>query len=152
MLRSSYVLLLAIAASGKNRKRNRMLDSSFVAWCYYLLGATGLFVFWWRLTRDITMAKLQRSLRAAAAALLVCPFSIGDGYADMAPAILMVAMETVFEGTDSFFRGGPTLLGSAALAIVAALLWDEYLVRRNRQDMVQAQLDHDRDELLAQSE
>jgi len=31
-------------------------------------------------------------------------------------------------------------------------LWDEYLVRRNRQDMVQAQLDRDRDELLAQSE
>jgi hypothetical protein len=129
-----------------------MLDSSFVAWCYYLLGAAGLFAFWWRITRDISMTKLQRSLRAAVAALLVCPFSIGDGYADMAPAILMVAMETVFEGVESFFRGGPTLLASAALAIVGALLWDEYLRRRSQQDLEQAALDRDRNELLAESE
>ncbi len=129
-----------------------MLESSFVAWCYYLIGALGLFAFWWRLTAGIKNSKLQRSLRAVMAVMLVCPYSIGDEYNDMAPAFLMLAMETVFEGFAAFLRVGPTLLGVMLLAVILALAWDSYLSRRAAKKDEEAMLDHDRDELLAQSE
>lgn len=128
-----------------------MLESSFIAWCYYLAASLGLFAFWWRLTRGISNSKLQRSLRALVAVMLVCPFSIAEGYSDMAPAFLMMAMETVFEGPEAFLRVGPTLLGVMFFALVAALVWDWYLGRRALQKGEEDQLNRDRDELLAQS-
>lgn len=128
-----------------------MLESSLVAWCYYLVGALGLFAFWWRLTRAISLSKLQRSLRAVMAVMLICPFSIADGYSDMAPAFLMMAMETVFEGPEAFLRVGPTLLSVMLFAGLAALAWDIYLARRANQKDEEAKLNHDRDELLAES-
>ncbi|MGH1373907.1 MAG: hypothetical protein ACRBBW_17845 [Cellvibrionaceae bacterium] len=129
-----------------------MLESSFLAWCYYLIGVLGLFAFWWRLTRGITILKLQRSLRAGMMAMLICPFSIADGYSDMAPAFLMMAMETVFEGPEAFLRVGPTLLVVLALSIVAALIWDSFLGRRAKQRAQEAELNQVHDELLAQSQ
>ena len=129
-----------------------MLESSFVAWSYYLLGAAGLYAFGWKITSGITFTRLQRPLRAAMAVLLLCPFSIGEGFGDMAPAFLMLAMESVFEGGEAFMRVGPTLIGLMLLAMVMSLVWDEYLRRRHLAQAEQAELDRHHDDLLAESE
>ncbi len=101
-----------------------MLEDPTVAWGCYLLGAVGLFAVWWRMTRGIGWSTLRRVLRSVMFVLLLCPFSIGDGYHDLAPAVLMVAMETVFEGVEQFQRVGPFLLWALLLAAVAALVFD----------------------------
>ena len=102
-----------------------MLENSWIGWGYYLLAVAGLFAVWWRITMPLPWSSLRVGLRAAVLALMVCPFSVGDGYTEMAPAVLMVAMETVFEGFESFFRAGPTLLIVVAVVTVLALLLDQ---------------------------
>ncbi len=102
-----------------------MLENSWIGWGYYLLAAAGLFAVWWRMTMPLPWARLRLGLRAAVLALMVCPFSVGEGYVEMAPAVLMVAMETVFEGVDSFYRAGPTLVTAVVVVTVLALLLDQ---------------------------
>jgi hypothetical protein len=101
-----------------------MLDSAGVAWGYYLLGVLGLCAFWWRITRSIRWSAVRRVLRTVMLVAMLCPFSIGEGYPDMAPAVLMVLMETVFGGAEGFSRVGPTFLGFLAFGAVLGLVWD----------------------------
>ncbi len=129
-----------------------MLESTWVAWVYYLAGALGLLLFWWRLTRVLTPVLLRRILRAVMVGVLLCPYSIGEGYSDQAPAFLMVLLETLFEGTDAFFRGGPTLLGAIAFAIVISIIWHLIQSRRAKMQAKQQAADKDFDDLLQQSE
>ncbi len=129
-----------------------MLQSSLVAWCYYLLGAAGLMACFWWLTTGVTSTRLRRCLRVAVAIMLVCPFSVGEGYADMAPAILMVAMETVFEGSEAFLRVGPTLFGLTLLGVLLTLAVDQYLRVQKVKKALEEDLHRHRDELLAEAE
>lgn len=101
-----------------------ILESAGVAWTYYLIGVAGLFAFWWRITRPIRWSLVRRVLRAVMLVAMLCPFSVGEGYLDMAPAVLMVLMETLFEGLEGFNRVGPTFLGFLAFAAVMAVVWD----------------------------
>lgn len=112
-----------------------MLDNPHVAWMYYLLGALGLFIFWWRITRGIGWSTVRRVLRSVMLVALVCPFSIGEDHTEMAPATLMMLMETVFGGQEGFSRVGPSWLGFLAFGVVVALLWDgacRYWLHRKR--------------------
>ncbi len=129
-----------------------MLQSSLVAWGYYLLGAAGLMACFWWLTTGLTSTRLRRCLRVATAIILVCPFSVDDGYADMAPAILMVAMETVFEGADAFMRVGPTLFGLTLMGVLLTLALDHYLRLKQVKKEAEEELHRHRDELLAEAE
>tara|TARA_B100000446_G_scaffold52578_4_gene48705 strand:+ start:4366 stop:4755 length:390 start_codon:yes stop_codon:yes gene_type:complete len=129
-----------------------MLQSSLVAWCYYLLGAAGLMACFWWLTKGLQSSRLRRSLRVAVAIMLVCPFSVGDGYADMAPAILMMAMETVFEGSEAFLRVGPALFGLTLLGVLLTLALDQYLRLQRVKKVAEEDLHRHRDELLAETE
>lgn len=102
-----------------------MLDNSYVAWMYYLLGALGLFIVWWRITQGIRWSTVRRVLRVLMLIALVCPFSIGEDFEQtMAPATLMMLLETVFGGAEGFSRVGPSWLGFMAFGLVVALLWD----------------------------
>lgn len=101
-----------------------ILENARVAWAYYLLGVAGLYAFWWRITRPIGWTLVRRILRAVMLVALVCPFSVGEGYLDMAPAVLMVMLETVFDGLTGFQRVGPTFLGFLVFGAVMALVWD----------------------------
>lgn len=101
-----------------------ILESAGVAWGYYLLGVAGLFAFWWRITRPIRWSLVRRVLRTVMLVAMLCPFSVGEGYLDMAPAVLMVLMETVFGGLEGFNRVGPTFVGFLAFAVVIAVVWD----------------------------
>lgn len=129
-----------------------MLDSTLVAWSYYLIAAAGLWAFCWYATRGVRWPALKRVLRVVAAILLFCPFSIGDGYNDMAPAILMVLMETVFEGSEAFMRVGPTLVGALAIGIVISLVWDFIVQRYKKRKAQAAELDKHRDDLLSEGQ
>ncbi|MAZ86766.1 MAG: hypothetical protein CL693_03935 [Cellvibrionaceae bacterium] len=84
--------------------------------------------------------------------MLVCPFSVGDGYADMAPAILMMAMETVFEGSEAFLRVGPALFGLTLLGVLLTLALDQYLRLQRVKKVAEEDLHRHRDELLAETE
>lgn len=101
-----------------------ILENARVAWAYYLLGVVGLYAFWWRITHPIGWSLVRRILRAVMLVAMVCPFSVGEGYLDMAPAVLMVLLETVFDGPTGFQRVGPTFLGFLAFGTVLALVWD----------------------------
>lgn len=101
-----------------------MLESSSAAWGYYLLGAAGLYAVWWRFTLWINWSLVRRVLRAVMLVILVCPFSVGEGYLDMAPAVLMALMEMVFEGEGAFYRAGSALLIWMGIAATLAVLFD----------------------------
>ncbi len=126
-------------------------DNLTLAWIYYLLGAAGLMLVGWRITRWISRPFLRHQCLVMMLVLLVCPFSVGEGYPQMAPALLMLAMETVFEGGEAFFRVGPTLIGTT-LTVMLVFGLVEWSVRRGRKKQAgQEQLHEDHDELVTAS-
>lgn len=116
-----------------------MVDENIaLAWGCYLLGAAGLLLTFWRITRPIAWPRLRRQLLLIITVLLVYPFDIGDGYSQWAPATLMLLMETVFEGGEAFNRVGPALIAViiGAMIILAVVELGLYFWRKKRQQQL----------------
>lgn len=108
-------------------------EAYITAWLFYLLGATGLLVVVWYLTRSLKRAALREPLRLIAAVCLLFPFQIDDGYSEWAPAFLMLAFEGVFEGGQAALRTGVPLLSTAIAVLVLAGIAEWWLRKRQQQ-------------------
>ena len=129
-----------------------IMNSPVLAWCVYIGGVTGLMLAFIRLTKPIPWLVLANTIRVAVLVLFVTPFSIGEGYAGMAPAWLMLAMEVLFEGGEAFHRVGPTLLSAIGISALIYLVADRLWVwRRSKADELE-KLMQERRELLLESE
>lgn len=85
-------------------------------WLYYAAATVGLLLVIYRVVRNVKWLFVRWPLWGVAAGLLVTPFSIGAGYNDMAPAIIMFALEGLFEG--QFARAGIPLAVGAAVGLL----------------------------------
>jgi hypothetical protein len=99
-----------------------MTASDYVwAWSVYGVSVVGLLIVWWRLLNLLALPWAVKSLlRAVAFALLLFPFTVAEGYTEMAPGWLVWLLALLFEGTDQALRSGPTLLG---VTLTVCALW-----------------------------
>ena len=107
-------------------------DSVLQAWAWYCAGVGCLMIVGWRLLRPVRAPLLRWQLLVMLLVLLLCPYSVGEGYTQMAPALLMLMMELVFESGDTWQRVLPTLLGSTVFAMLVVGLLQYWWTRRVR--------------------
>lgn len=108
-------------------------EAYITAWLFYLLGASGLLVVVWYLTRTLKSVALREPLRLIAGVFLLFPFPIDEGYSEWAPAFLMLAFEGVFEGGQAALRTGIPLLSTTIAVLVLAGLAEWWLRKRQQQ-------------------
>ena len=131
-------------------------ETYLLAWmCYLVCIAVALFGLK-KLTMSWSGGAVKQTLWLVIAAVLLVPYSIGDGYSEWAPAILMFLMEALFEG--DFVRVGPALGGVVLGVLVLSIsvhFWRfqraQQQVKQDQQDKLEADLELDRQALLKES-
>lgn len=124
-------------------------ETYLLSWGIYLVCAGMLLAIFWYMTAAISNSLLRAIFRITAAVLLLMPYSIGDGYTELAPAIIMLAMETVFEsspervGIPFAIVWGVTICAGSLLVVLRAAKAKKVAAERH--------LHEDRNELLEES-
>ncbi len=124
-------------------------------WIMYLIGAIGLLVVWWFITRKIRIKLLRDILRLSAATLLLVPFPVLHQEQFWAPALGMSLLEAVFGQSQGFSRAGIPVLIILFFVIGFYLLADT-LWQRYRRKHLTAKAEHDQlmkehDEMVSDS-
>jgi len=109
-------------------------ESYFIAWTIYLISCMGMIAVWIRITRSIRLQPVRGGLRVLVVTLLLLPHDVGDGYGELAPSIIMVILETAFDGADAFHRVGDSLLQIVGMAMVGSMLYSLWLWSRRKSD------------------
>ena len=99
-----------------------------IGWLLYLVGALGLTIVVWRMTRNITLRRTRRSFRALVAVILFTPINIGSASTWLAPAYLIGAYDWVLGEVERAQLAALLLLVAYALVILVIML--ESVMRR----------------------
>lgn len=99
-----------------------------IAWLLYLIGAVGITLVSWRMTRNIKLRRTRRSLRALVAVILFTPINIGPTGLWLAPAYLVGAYDWVLGDSERATLAG--LFLSAAYGLVVLMILLESVLRR----------------------
>lgn len=99
-----------------------------LGWLAYLLGCVGLLFVFWYITRPLRRW-IKLPLRAAAAALLLTPWSVSADVGSWAPAWVVTLFDGFAEKGTSLWRAGGPLL---AMLVVALLVAYGELLRQKR--------------------
>ena len=102
--------------------------SYVIAWLLYLIGAVGVTVVFWRMTRNIKLRRTRRSIRAFVAVILYTPINIGHSDFWLAPAYLVGAYDWVLGEVERAQLAG--LFLSAAYGLVILMILLESVLRR----------------------
>jgi hypothetical protein len=131
-------------------------ETYVAAWLCYLISIVVALFGLKKFMRPWQSNPIKQTLWLVIAAVLLMPYPIGDGYSELAPAVLMFSMEALFEGNVA--RVGPAMLGAIviALCLSAGVIWRKnyyqaQLLQRQKQQEIEAVLEIDRQELLQQS-
>lgn len=99
-----------------------------IAWLVYLVGAVGITVVCWRMTRNIKLRRTRRSLRALVAVILFTPINLSQTGLWLAPAYLIGAYDWVLGEVERAQLAG--LFLSAAYGLVILIILLESVLRR----------------------
>jgi len=88
-----------------------------IAWLVYVLAGMGCCAVWWRMTRFINHRGWRELLRGVVVVLIFTPWQISDFSEFYAPALVVLLMDLLLEGTKSGLNGGIALLFSAFLML-----------------------------------
>lgn len=99
-----------------------------IAWLLYLVGAVGITIVCWRMTRNIKLRRTRRSLRAFIAVILFTPINIGQSGIWLAPAYLIGAYDWVLGEVDRAQLAGMFIAAAYGLVVLMILL--ESVLRR----------------------
>ena len=123
-------------------------------WAIYLLGALGLLICWWRLTRAVPQFQWRFCARLVAGVILLTPYYAGPEQAEWAPALVITLLEGVFYGPEAMLRAGVpilvTLLCAVLVSALVQLAWHRHRERQQLREQEQA-LDAERQALLRES-
>lgn len=99
-----------------------------IAWLLYLVGALGVTIVLWRMTKNIKLRRTRRSLRALIAVVLFTPINISSGSIWLAPAYLVGAYDWVLGEYERAQLAAMFISGAYILVILMILL--ESVLRR----------------------
>ena len=90
-----------------------------VAWLVYILAGLGFCRYWWHITKLIQHPGRRELLRGFTWVIIFTPWPQGASYA---PAILVLLMDLLLDGTENGLQGGLALLiSSFFMSIVLAI-------------------------------
>lgn len=100
------------------------------AWGAYVLGALGLLIVGWRITRGM-QSEWRQLLLVSAAALLLTPAALPDmEQTVLAPALFILALQGLFEGGSFALSAALLLLGVWVIGLLISLAYQ--LLRRSK--------------------
>lgn len=130
-------------------------DDYLFTWVLYLVGAVGLLIVWWFLTKRIRIKLLKDCLRLSAAVFLLVPFPVYNQPDFWAPALGMSLLEFIFGQSQGLGRAVIPIIiiwaFSLAFYLVADSLWQRFRRKHQLAKSEHAALMKDRDELLSES-
>lgn len=101
----------------------------FYLWVLYCLSATGLFYLWWRTVRSLEKRFLRDLLLGFMIVLLFTPWFAQPAQPELAPAVIILLHECLFDGADNSWRAaGPLVWGYLLFIILLAASY--WIVRR----------------------
>lgn len=129
------------------------------AWTFYILAALVGIAIFWRLLGKARWLELKIYLCLSLGVLLLTPVEADPEQSFLAPAFLVCALETLFEGTESTARAGiPLLVSQLAMTLVFLIMATGHRLYRRRQEINKQRFetspeeDQDHAELLQDSE
>ena len=99
-----------------------------IAWLLYLVGALGVTIVLWRMTKNIKLRRTRRSSRAFIAVVLYTPINISTGSIWLAPAYLVGAYDWVLGEYERAQLAA--IFISAAYVVVILMILLESVLRR----------------------
>lgn len=110
-----------------------MLESTeyIIAWTVYAIAGVGCCVVWWRLTRGIGNSGVRDMVRGIAVVLIFTPWYAGESPEFYAPAVVVLLMDVLLEGTRSGLKGGVALM-FATFFMLVVLTFRVWRRRRTR--------------------
>lgn len=109
-------------------------DEYLIAWSVYLVAGMGCCAVWWKITSFIGARGWRDILRGVAVVLIFTPWYAGDTPEFWAPAVVVLLMDVLLEGTASGLKGGVALLMATFLMLVVLVALEFTVYRRQRQD------------------
>lgn len=109
------------------------LENYQFTWQLYILASFGAIAVFWRMISKLRWAELKLLLCLSLASLLLTPVQADPEQAFLAPAFLVCALETIFEGTESTARAGiPLLVSWLSVLLLSMILSTGYALYRRR--------------------
>ena len=107
------------------------LDSNYwLIWFFYVLASTIFYGFVWRLTRSDIVKWGIYSLRGITAAIIFTPWSANIQGDTLAPALMVLVLDSITSGGEAVTRAGvPLVLGIIVAELIATAL---YWLRKRR--------------------
>lgn len=102
-----------------------------VAWTIYAVAGIGCSVVWWKITSMIGNRGWREILRGLVVVLIFTPWYAGESPEFYAPAVVVLLMDVMLEGTRSGMKGGVALLFATFLMLLVLTVRE---VRRRRHD------------------
>ncbi|MFT7243449.1 MAG: hypothetical protein ACI82A_000793 [Candidatus Azotimanducaceae bacterium] len=102
-----------------------------VAWLIYGVAGLGCCAFWWKITSFLNHRGWCDLLRGLAVVVIFTPWYAGDSPEFYAPAIVVLLLDLLLEGTKSGMKGGIALLLST-FAMLLIITIRQYLRAKPR--------------------
>lgn len=106
-------------------------ENYYTAWAIYLLSSAGLCAIFWKLSENLHWPNTTRMLRSSLIMLLIVPYSSHTESNSMAPAILIVLFESLFNDGELAIKAATPILMLLTAVIAATLVYS--LASRNKE-------------------
>ncbi len=93
------------------------MNESVIAWVIYVLAGVGCCAVWWKITRFIQHQSWRDLLRGVVVVLIFTPWFYGETPEYFAPAVVLLLMDLLLDGTSGNMNGGIALLFSTFLML-----------------------------------
>lgn len=100
-----------------------------IAWSIYCVAGIGGCLFWWKLTSGINHQGWRDLLRGIVVVFIYTPWSVGEPPGFYGPAIIVLLMDLLIEGSKSGLEGGLALLFATFFMLIVLTIKQ---FRRNR--------------------
>lgn len=97
------------------------LSNALLAWSAYLIAGAVFYALFWRLTQFKQRQLLSYCLRAVILAIIITPWYVSDQGSLLAPALIIVLMDSITIGAEAAVRAFVPLFLSIILSVVTVI-------------------------------
>jgi hypothetical protein len=110
-----------------------MLDiyGYLTSWTIYLAAGTLCYILFYKATGRIRLKFIANSLRGMMIALIYTPWYVSETQDLMAPAVMVIPLDIITVGGDSFIRALVPLSLAVSAGIIAGLAWSLFRRKKN---------------------